>query len=147
MVEGMEQQQILATERERIGRDLHDGAIQLVYTAGLLVESARTQAPPETPLASRLDRAVTVLNDAVTALRRNLGELRPAPSAATLLTAFQAMAGRSPVCLVCGCEGGVWPFGRTRLRRNGPTINTSMRRLNVVRHADARRRHRRHARC
>lgn len=92
MVEGMEQQQILATERERIGRDLHDGAIQLVYTAGLLVESARTQAPPETPLASRLDRAVTVLNDAVTALRRNLGELRPAPSAATLLTALQAMA-------------------------------------------------------
>ncbi len=92
MVEGMEQKQILATERERIGRDLHDGAIQLVYTAGLLVESAKTQAPPESPLAVRLDRAVTVLNDAVTALRRNLGELRPAPSAATLLAALEAMA-------------------------------------------------------
>jgi len=92
MVESMEQQQILATERERIGRDLHDGAIQLVYTAGLLVESAKVLATPQTAVANRLEKAETVLNDAVTALRRNLGELRPAPSAATLLAALQTMA-------------------------------------------------------
>ena len=30
-IEAMEQQQILITERDRIGRELHDGAIQLVY--------------------------------------------------------------------------------------------------------------------
>jgi len=40
LIEAMEQQQILAAERDRIGRELHDGAIQTVYTAGLLVESA-----------------------------------------------------------------------------------------------------------
>ncbi|MEO6062868.1 MAG: ATP-binding protein [Thermoflexales bacterium] len=92
MVEGMEQKQILSTERERIGRDLHDGAIQLVYTAGLLVESAKVLATPQTAVANRLEKAETVLNDAVTALRRNLGELRPAPSAATLFAALQTMA-------------------------------------------------------
>ncbi len=37
-IEAMEQQQILASERDRIARELHDGAIQTVYTAGLLVE-------------------------------------------------------------------------------------------------------------
>ena len=43
-IEAMEQQQILVAERDRIARDLHDGVIQKVYTAGLLVESAQQQA-------------------------------------------------------------------------------------------------------
>lgn len=76
-IEAMEQQQILQTERDRIGRNLHDGAIQQVYTAGLLVESARNLAPEETPLASRLDRATLVLGEAIAMLRHSLGELRP----------------------------------------------------------------------
>jgi signal transduction histidine kinase len=37
----MEQQQILTATRDRLGRNLHDGAIQTVYTGGLLVELAR----------------------------------------------------------------------------------------------------------
>jgi signal transduction histidine kinase len=82
MIEAMEQQQILAAERERIGRELHDGAIQKVYTAGLLVESAQKFAEAETPIASRLDKAVVVLQDAIVELRRNLVELRPTPAAA-----------------------------------------------------------------
>ena len=41
MIEAMEQQQILVGERDRIARDLHDGVIQTVYTAGFLVESAQ----------------------------------------------------------------------------------------------------------
>lgn len=91
-VERMEQAQILAAERERIGRDLHDGAIQLVYTAGLLVESAQAQAPDPSPLRDRLDRAVAVLRDAVTALRRNLGELRATPAGVPLREALASLA-------------------------------------------------------
>jgi signal transduction histidine kinase len=76
-IEAIEEQQLLADERERIGRDLHDGAVQKVYTAGLLIQSAQKLAPPESPLESRLATAVGVLNDAIADLRQNLGQLRP----------------------------------------------------------------------
>ena len=37
----MEQAQLLAADRERIGRELHDGIIQNIYAAGLSLEEAR----------------------------------------------------------------------------------------------------------
>jgi signal transduction histidine kinase len=74
-IESMKQQQLLADERERIARELHDGTIQKVYTAGLLVRSAQNLTEPETPLASRLATAVGVLDDAIGDLRQNLSEL------------------------------------------------------------------------
>jgi signal transduction histidine kinase len=91
-IEYMEQQQILAAERERIGRELHDGAVQTVYTAGLLVESASRLAEPGSNIADRLERAVVVLNDAIRDLRRNLGELRPNPTDEPLACALEEVA-------------------------------------------------------
>ena len=84
MIEAMEQQQILISERNRIARELHDGAIQKVYTAGLLVESAHKLTKRESQAFSRLERAENVLNDAITDLRRNLVELNAAPTEETL---------------------------------------------------------------
>jgi signal transduction histidine kinase len=79
-IETMEQQQILNAERNRIARQLHDGAIQKVYTAGLLVESIHKLSNFEDKrLASRLGRAETVLNDAIKDLRYNLTELHSKP--------------------------------------------------------------------
>ncbi len=92
LIEGMEQEQILAAERERLARELHDGVIQTVYTAGLLVESAQKIAPPESPLAARLQQAETALNDAILDLRRNLGELRTPPSGESLGGALRRVA-------------------------------------------------------
>jgi len=92
LIEAMEQQQILAAERDRIGRELHDGAIQTVYTAGLLVESARNLAEPDSPIASRLNKAIDVLNDAIRDLRRNLGELRATLSEGSLQVALRHLA-------------------------------------------------------
>ncbi len=74
-IESLEQQQIINTEHERLARELHDGAIQKVYTAGLLVEAAAHLAKPKSELGSRLARAVVVLNDAIADLRHNLTEL------------------------------------------------------------------------
>ena len=74
-IESMKEQQMLADERERIARELHDGTIQKVYTAGLLVRSAQNLAEAETPLAGRLATAVGVLDDAIGDLRQNLSEL------------------------------------------------------------------------
>ncbi|MCJ7706816.1 MAG: histidine kinase, partial [Anaerolineales bacterium] len=92
VIEGMEQQQIVVAERERIGRDLQDGSIQKVYTAGLIVESALKQVEPGSIAAGRLDRGLTVLNDAIADLRRNLGELRTTPSNQLLTQGLRQMA-------------------------------------------------------
>ena len=91
-IEEMEKQQILTAERDRIARDLHDGSIQMVYTAGLLVNSARKLIEPDSPAVTRLDKAVEVLNDAIHDLRRNLVELRGTPSKENLLFALQQIA-------------------------------------------------------
>ena len=93
MIEAMEQQQILAAERDRIARDLHDGAIQKVYTAGLLVESA-LKLPGESNeiLAARLEKAENVLNDAIGDLRRNLGELYTSPGKDSFPDALSKLA-------------------------------------------------------
>ena len=74
-IERLEQQQIISAEHERLARELHDGAIQKVYTAGLLVESASRLTKQGTELGVRLERAVIVLNDAIADLRHNLAEL------------------------------------------------------------------------
>ena len=74
-IEKLEQSQIITAERERLARELHDGAIQKVYTAGLLVESASRLADSKGEIGARLDKSVIVLNDAIADLRRNLSEL------------------------------------------------------------------------
>lgn len=91
-IEAMEQQQIVAAERGRIARDLHDGAIQTVYTAGLLVEAAHKQVAPDSPAASRLEKAMVVLNEAIATLRRNLVEMRAAPSRESLPAVLERLS-------------------------------------------------------
>jgi signal transduction histidine kinase len=75
-IEEMEQTQILLTERERISRELHDGAIQTVYTAGLLAESIRKKMD-DGPLVTRLDRVISALHHAIADLRQFVAELEP----------------------------------------------------------------------
>lgn len=92
-IEAMEQQQILGTERERLARELHDGIIQNVYSVGLIVDAAQRLAAPESPVAERLLTARAVLDQTISDLRRNLGELRGAPSPAEpLATTLRRLA-------------------------------------------------------
>jgi signal transduction histidine kinase len=63
-----------------------------VYTAGLLVESAHRATAPDSPAASRLEKAMEVLNDAIAALRRNLVEMRPAAPPEALPAALGRLA-------------------------------------------------------
>jgi signal transduction histidine kinase len=74
-IESLEQQRIMDADHQRLARELHDGAIQKVYTAGLLVESAARLAKPKSEIGLRLERAVVVLNDSIADLRHNLAEL------------------------------------------------------------------------
>ena len=62
--------ELLLRERERIGRDLHDGIIQSIYAAGLHLEQASHESTTE-PQTTR-DRIGTVMGE----LNRITGEIR-----------------------------------------------------------------------
>lgn len=84
-------QNVLA-ERERIGRELHDGAIQQVYTAGLLVESLRPKVADLPPVAERVERAVQTINEAITGLRAYMTDLREPMTTVSLLEGLRLLA-------------------------------------------------------
>jgi signal transduction histidine kinase len=85
LIEQMEIEQNLLAERERIGRELHDGALQQVYSAGLLMEAAQGKLEVDTAVAGqRLAQATTALNEAIASLRAYMGELRPGPASISL---------------------------------------------------------------
>lgn len=94
LLEDMEQEQLLANERLRLARKLHDGTIQQVYSAGLLVETSRNLAKDEA-VVERLDRAANVLNDVIHDLRQNLSDLQSAPSKTPFPTSLEQLANDS----------------------------------------------------
>lgn len=91
-IEEIERRQILMTERERIGRELHDGAIQTVYTAGLLAESVHNKMAEDDPLAKRLDTVVSALQHAIVDLRQFIVELEPGAPTADLAKSLNELA-------------------------------------------------------
>ncbi len=92
LIEAMELEQNLAAERERIGRELHDGAIQQVYTAGLILESTRGKVPAESLVGQRLDRAIIALNEAIASLRAYMTDLRSSGPQITLVQGLHERA-------------------------------------------------------
>ncbi|BAS26918.1 sensor histidine kinase [Limnochorda pilosa] len=80
----MEERQILAAERERIGRDLHDRTLQLVFAAGLLIKSGRRALDDAHPSAVPLDQAVRQLDEAARDIRDHIGQLRAEAHACNL---------------------------------------------------------------
>lgn len=76
-LESAEQMQALADERERIGRELHDGIIQSIYASGLILESARHNVA-ESPDQARdqLTSAIDTLNKTIQDIRRYIFDLR-----------------------------------------------------------------------
>jgi signal transduction histidine kinase len=76
-LESVEQMQALVDERERIGRELHDGIIQSIYASGLILEGAR-QSVMERPEEARKQMTVAIdnLNDTIQDIRRYIFDLR-----------------------------------------------------------------------
>jgi signal transduction histidine kinase len=76
LLEHMEVERVQAAERERIGQEIHDGAIQGVYSASLILESMGAHLTPNTEAARRLDQAKSVLNAVNADLRSYMVSLR-----------------------------------------------------------------------
>ncbi len=76
LIEKMEVEQIQDAERERIGQEIHDGAIQSVYSASLILESMTAHLVEGSEAAIRLERTKRVLTSAINDLRRYMVSLR-----------------------------------------------------------------------
>jgi signal transduction histidine kinase len=140
-MEEMEQAQILMAERERISRELHDGAIQTVYTAGLIAESTRKKLSDADPLAARLDSVVSALNHAIHDLRQLVGNLEPKTSGDGLAAELRQLADDSYVRWLIQVDVRVspsddalpFPVGASHVRA---IVNEAL--SNIARHARAR---------
>ena len=78
-IAAMEQAQLLAADRERIGRELHDGIIQNIYAVGLSVEDAHHLVVENPDLAqNRLRAVMDALNRVIQDIRRYIFDLRAA---------------------------------------------------------------------
>jgi signal transduction histidine kinase len=76
-LESVERMQALASERERIGRELHDGTIQSIYAAGLMLEGAQHNISSAPDVArEQLERAIGSLNLTIQDIRRYIFDLR-----------------------------------------------------------------------
>lgn len=92
-LESVEQKQALIDERERIGRELHDGIIQSIYASGLILEGAR-QHVVERPEDAReeLTAAIKSLNETIQDIRRYIFDLRGEMPKEDLKTGLRKMA-------------------------------------------------------
>ncbi len=76
-LEGVERLQALAEDRERIGRELHDGIIQSIYATGLLLESVQSSIVRDPERAqAQLGRVMDSLNATIQDIRRYIFDLR-----------------------------------------------------------------------
>ena len=88
----MEQAQILATDRERIGRELHDGIIQKIYAAGLGLEDAYFLVAEEQDQAQdRIRGVMQALNETIVDIRRYILDLRVAEQSRELETVLEGL--------------------------------------------------------
>ncbi len=90
----MEEMQILVAERERIGRELHDGTLQTIYAAGLLLQATERELTRTNtaPGLSRLQQSMQLLNQAVADIRGYIGTLRATPDSRSLVVGLQDLA-------------------------------------------------------
>jgi NarL family two-component system sensor histidine kinase LiaS len=87
----METERIQAAERERIGQEIHDGAIQGVYSASLILESAQPLLPAESDAARRVQQARNVLSAVNTDLRSYMVSLRTQSPAEPLIPSLRQL--------------------------------------------------------
>ncbi|HET6379846.1 MAG TPA: GAF domain-containing sensor histidine kinase [candidate division Zixibacteria bacterium] len=125
------QQLAVVEERERIGRELHDGIIQRIYAVNLLLDDVPelVEREPE-EAAARVDRAIDSLNAAIAEIRNFIYILRPPGEAdGDLGASLQALAHELGMHTTVPIEVEAAPFAG---RLGGVTVREV---LSIVREA------------
>lgn len=79
LIEKMEIEAIQSAEQERIGQEIHDGAMQGVYSVSLILNSMVKQVEEVPSAAARLTQAQDVLAQVILDLRHYMTSLRSVP--------------------------------------------------------------------
>jgi signal transduction histidine kinase len=136
--------ELLLRERERIGRDLHDGIIQSIYAAGLHLERASAEiAQDRQPARERISTVMAELNRITSDIRSTIfdlrsGELESRDAEAIVLAVADELQAHTLVEMDVSGDG----LYRPRLR---PDQAEHLRHIvteafsNILRHAHARR--------
>lgn len=136
----LEEAQILASERERMSRELHDRTLQMIYGAGLLLRNLQTQMEPAQ--AATLDPVIRMLDQAVQSLREILQEWQARPAMASLVDGMERLIREYGLPALMDVETD-WQIPAdaqlppTQLRHILAIVSEAL--SNVVRHARARR--------
>lgn len=87
----MEETQLRLAERARIGRELHDGTLQKIYAAGLLLRASErdTEWLPADRRLDRIRQSGDLLNDAVADIRAYIGALHDPVDSRSLAAGLQ----------------------------------------------------------
>lgn len=75
MIRNMEESQVIAIERERIARDLHDNVLQQIYAAGLMAELLSRKVPEA--LKNDIQRLMISIDQIIEQMRAFLPQLQP----------------------------------------------------------------------
>jgi signal transduction histidine kinase len=93
-LEALDRARLVAEERARFGRDLHDGTIQSIYAAGLHLEAVALDAE-EPRLRDELRQVVASLNEVILGIRGYIRALRqPAPTPHGLAAGLEELVRR-----------------------------------------------------
>ena len=142
-LENVERRQVLVRERERIGRELHDGIIQSIYAAGLMLEGSRHSISDD-PDAARpqLTHAIDSLNQTIQDIRRYIFDLHGEMPGHDLETGLKKMLDEFRVNALLETEftvEGERSRGMGTERRQHIFQIAREALANVARHANARR--------
>jgi len=92
LIAAMEQQQFVVADRERIGRELHDGIIQSIYATGLALEDAFHLVQEDPPRAQeRIKNIMASLDRVIGDIRDYIFDLRNAESSRELEGELQSL--------------------------------------------------------
>ncbi len=140
LIEQMEIERIQAAERERIGQEIHDGVIQSVYSASLILESMEPLMEAGTEVTRRLHQAQSVLNAVNMDLRSYMVSLRTVSPVDALIPSLKNLlanprfSGLLDIDLNYHCEPNLKPM---QINQVLMIVQESL--SNTVRHARARR--------
>jgi signal transduction histidine kinase len=93
-ISSMEEAQMVIAERERIGRELHDGTLQTIYAAGLLLKTSQKEVAGQPALAkssTRITQTIELLDQAVADIRAYIGALRDKSDSKSLVAGLQEL--------------------------------------------------------